>query len=181
MKKSLTLCLVGVAMAATLSLVVAGNLKRTPAATAPTRVISMSEAKLVYVTSYTGVAHIIHIPQRQERHARASVRERDEPEITDSQDEPVTPRHRSAPRWPLHSETPPPLQRRAVLSGPPPLADGPSPIRPLPRFDAKTSDAEKFSSPDHPASAPADIAPPAVGNTPPADLAPASDRPDPAK
>jgi hypothetical protein len=183
MKKSLTLGLAGVAMAATLSLVVAGNLNRTPPATASTRVISVSEAKLVYASSYAGVAHIIHISQREERHARASVPERDEQEIIPNRDELVTPRHRIAPRWPSPSEapSPPPLQRRAVLSAPPPLADGPSPIRPLRRFGAKTSDADKFSSPDHPASAPADMAPPPVVNTPSADLAPASDQPDPAK
>jgi hypothetical protein len=182
MKKSLTLCLAGVAMAATLSLVVAGNLKRTPPATAPTRVISVREAKLVYASSYAGVAHIIHIPQREERHARASVPERDEQEIIPNRDELVTPRHRIAPRWPSRSEAPPPpLQRRAVLSAPPPLAEGPTPIRPLPRFGAKTSDAGKFSSPDHPAGAPADMAPPPVVNTPSADLVPASDQPVPVK
>jgi hypothetical protein len=162
-------------MAATLSLVAAGNYKRAPAAAAPARVIAAREPKLVYASSYAGVAHIIHIPQREERHARASaslsVSERDEPKITDNQGEPVTPRHRSAPRWPLRSEAPlpSPLQRRAVLSTPPLLAAGPSPIRPLPRLGAKSSDADKFSSPDHPAS------------TPTADLTRASDQPDPAK
>jgi hypothetical protein len=187
MKTSLTICVVGVAMAATLSFVAAGNYKRTPvAATTRTRVTPLSEPQPVFASSYTGVAHIIHIPQREARRARASasprVSERDEPEITDNQDEPVMPRHRSAPRWPLRSETPPPpLQRRAVLSAPPPLADGPSPIRPLPRFGGKTSDADKFSSPDYPASAPANMAPPPVGNTPSADLAPLSDQPEPAK
>jgi hypothetical protein len=195
-KTSLTICVVGVAMAATLSFVAAGNYKRTPvAARTQTRVTAVREPRLVFASSYTGVAHIIHIPQRDERRARASVSERDEPEITANRYEPVKPRHRSAPRWPLQSETPPPppppLQRRAVLSAPPPLADGPSPIRPLPRigaksydaksYDAKTSDADKFSSPDHPSGAPADIAPPLAENTPSADLAPASDQPDMAK
>ena len=174
MKTSLTLCLAGVAMAATLSLVAAGNLNRAPAATAPTRVIQVREVKIVYASSYAGVAHIIHVPQheeRQERQVRASVPERDEQEIIPNRDELVTPRHRSAPRWPLRSEAPPqpPLQRRAVLSVPPPLADGPSPIRPLPRLGAKTSDADKFSSPDH------------AAGTPTADLAPASNQPDPTK
>jgi hypothetical protein len=195
MKTSLTICVVGVAMAATLSFVAAGNHKRTPVAATPQmRVTPLSEPQLVFASSYTGVAHIIHIPQRDERRARASVSERDEPEITDNQYETVKPRRRSAPRWPLLSETPPPavppLQRRAVLSAPP-LADGPSPIRPLPRigaknydaknYDTKTSDADKFSSPDHPSGAPAAIAPPPVENPPAADLEPASEQPDIAK
>jgi hypothetical protein len=183
-KTSLTICVVGVAMAATLSFVAAGNYKRTPVTATPqTRAPVAREPRLVFASSYTGVAHIIHIPQRDERRARASVSERDEPEITADRYDPVKPRHRSAPRWPLQSETPPPppLQRRAVLSAPPPLADGPSPIRPLPRIGAKTSDADKFSSPDHPSSVPADIAPPLAENTPSADLAPASDQPDMAK
>jgi hypothetical protein len=183
-KTSLTICVVGVAMAATLSFVAAGNYKRTPvAARTQTRVTAVSEPRLVFASSYTGVAHIIHIPQHNEHHARASVSERDEPEITANRYEPVKPRHRSAPRWPLQSETPPPppLQRRAVLSAPPPLADGPSPIRPLPRIGVKTSDADKFSSPDHPSSVPTDIALPPAENTPSAGLAPASDQPDMAK
>jgi hypothetical protein len=186
MKTSLTLCLAGVAMAATLSLVAASNYNRAPTASAPARVIQVREVKLVSASSYAGVAHIIHIPQYEERHARASaglsVSERDEPTDTYNHDEPILPRHRSAPRWPSRSEMPPPpaLQRRAVLSGPPPLADGPTPIRPLPRLGAKSSDADKFSSPDRTASAPPDLAPLPAGNTPAA-LTPVSDQPDSAK
>jgi len=150
MKMPLTICLAGVAMTATLSLVAAGNYKRTPAPAAHRQVMPVREPTLVYASSYAGIARIIHVPQHEERHARASVPERDEQKIIPNRDEPVAPRHRSAPRWPLRSEEPPPppLQRRAFLSPPRPLADGPSPIRPLPRLGAKNSEADKFSSPD---------------------------------
>ena len=163
----LTICLAGVAMMATLSLVAAGNHKPAPAA--DRQVMPVREPNLVYASSYAGIAHIIHVPEHGERHARASVPERDEQKIIPNRDEPGAPRHRNAPRWPLRSEEPPPLQRRVVLSTPRPLADGPSPIRPLPRLGAKNSQADKFSSPDYPAGAAA------------ADLAPSSDQPKPTK
>jgi hypothetical protein len=86
------------------------------------------------------VARIIHVPQRGER-ANARVRE---PEVVDNDEvEPITrpvPRKRAAPRWPRQSlapAVPAPAPRRTVLSAPPARAEGPSPIRPTPRFGAK--------------------------------------------
>lgn len=57
------------------------------------------------------------------------------------------------PRWKLRGESPPPPPsgpRRAVLSAPP-SADGPSPLKPTPRFDAKAEKGQKFAAPGEPA------------------------------
>lgn len=60
------------------------------------------------------------------------------------------------PRWKLRSESPPPPPpppgpRRAVLSAPPPSAEGPTPLRPTPRFDTKAEKGQKFAAPVEPA------------------------------
>jgi len=68
----------------------------------------------------------------------------------------VLPPARTSPRWTPRSETPRPQPRsdappsggrRAVLSAPPPPPEGPSPIRPIPRFGQKVDSGEKFAAP----------------------------------
>ena len=59
----------------------------------------------------------------------------------------------------------PPSPRRAVLSAPPLPAEGPSPIRPTPKFGAKADAGEKFAAPRIPEIT-ADTPPP--GYSPPA-------------
>jgi hypothetical protein len=121
-----------------------------------------------------GGPHIIHVPQADEPYQRvnsrpASINRRDEPQATidDDDDEPalaprrrvapapqlksdIAPRSR-APRWQLRSDEPPPNSqqslRRPILSAPPPAAEGPTPIRPTPRFNTKADPAEKFAPP----------------------------------
>ena len=76
------------------------------------------------------------------------------------------PHVRTVSRATLRSEAPPPPPpaplgpRRAVLSAPPPRAEGLSPIYPTPRFDAKATAAEKFERPSQTEAAA--IPPPAV-------------------
>ena len=59
----------------------------------------------------------------------------------------------------------PPSPRRAVLSAPPLPAEGPSPIRPIPKFGVKAEAGEKFAAPRVPEIT-ADTPPP--GYSPPA-------------
>jgi hypothetical protein len=166
MKQAVTIALAGAALAATLSLVAAGSFKRDSVAKAaqpaPRRVIAREDASnFVYTSTYAGVAHIIHVPQRDER---ASVNDDDESEPTNQDyQQPVQrlPR-RTAPRWSFQPDTPspsPPAAPRAVLSAPPPLADGPSPIRPLPRLGSKIDQTDKFDAPDHTTAPPAEPLP----------------------
>lgn len=151
----------------------------------------------LYAQNYERGARIIHVPQPGDRNERANVRasvsERDDPALAnDDDDEEAAPpprrRINPAPRWPSQrNEAPPPQRRsdapplrrsdappppppgprRAVLSAPPPPAEGPTPIRPTPRFDAKADSGEKFDPPRDPAVTP----PPPAGYTPP-DLLP---------
>jgi len=160
MKKAFTIAVAGAALAATLSLVAAGSFKREPAARAaqPTARKSIERDNVpdfAYASTYTGVAHIIHIPQGDER---ASVND-DEPEITGRDYQRPTQQlpRRTAPRWPSHADepSPPPVTRRTVLSAPPPLAEGPTPIRPLPRIGSKIDQTDKFDLPDQGAAPPA--------------------------
>ncbi len=177
MKKVLTIGLAGVALAATLSLVPADSLKRgqttaadaLPAAEILTTVRSMgldpigdplrrghyyvlhaydprgievrvvADAQLgdivsvraagalnsVYAPRYQRGPRIIHIPQRDEL---ANTGGRDLPAADSDDDEPVKPvaRHRTAS----------------------PLADGPTPIRPTPRFNARANEKAKAGAPD---------------------------------
>jgi hypothetical protein len=170
MKQAFTIGLACVGLAATLSLVAAGSFRREPVAMATQPVARKTIARdyadeFVYASTYTGVAHIIHIPQRGERD-QANVNDDDEPELTGRDyQRPVQqlPR-RNAPRWPLHADEPsppPPVMRRAVLSAPS-LPEGPSPIRPLPRFGSKIDQSEKFDAPDRAAPPPAEAIPPAA-------------------
>jgi hypothetical protein len=161
MKKAFTITLVGAGLAATLSLVAAGSFKRESVVRAtqpvPGEVAARADTPdLVYASTYTGVAHIIHVPQRAER---VSVNDGDEPELIERDYQRPVQRlpRRTAPRWSFQADVPPPpppATRRAVLSGPPPLADGLSPIRPLPRLGSKVDQADKFDAPDHAAGPP---------------------------
>lgn len=166
MKQAVTIALVGAGLAATLSLVAAGSFKRESVAKAAQpaarKTIERDYATdIVYASTYTGVAHIIHVPQRDER---ASVNDDDEPELTGRDYQRPVQRlpRRTAPRWSFQADTPPPpppVARRAVLSAPPPFADGPSPVRPLPRLGSKIDQADKFDAPDQAAAPPAENIP----------------------
>ena len=130
MKKAVTIGLAGVTLAATLSLVAAGSLQRRPGV-APD-VLSNTDAP-----SYVRGPRIIRIP---------------EPEPA-SLDDDVTP-PRSLARRPEHRSdappAPPPAPRRDALSAPPSLFDGPTPIRPTPRFKVKADSAAANSPPAAP-------------------------------
>jgi hypothetical protein len=158
------------------------------------------------VPQYYRGPRIINIPQPGERtegantraneraNYRASVNERDAPDLInddDLEEQPrrrVTPAPRAAtPRWQTRSETPPPPPqqqrrsdappppppgpRRALLSAPSP-SDGPTPIRPTPRYNSKADGskadaAEKFATPRDIAASPP---PPPIGYSPPSAL-----------
>jgi hypothetical protein len=156
MKKALTISLAAAAMAATLSLVAAGSFKRGEATGSNGDSASAEPVRApgnAYAQNFVGVARIIHVPQPGERDERASLNDRDQPDATGNDDDtPVTspPRRRTQPRWPPRSEAPPPPPgpRRAVLSAPPPAAEGPTPIRPTPRFGSKIDPSDKFNAPD---------------------------------
>jgi len=148
-------------------------------------ILSIAPARALnttYVPNYQRGPRIIHVPQAG---ARASVNDRDEPAISnDNDDEEIapaprrrimpqrqknTPPHPRTPRWQPRSAAPPPPPaiRRTVLSAPPPPAEGPTPIRPTPSFNSKADPADKFGQPrDAGSSAP----PPPVGYTPPTAL-----------
>ncbi len=80
-----------------------------------------------------------------------------------------------APRWKLRTEAPPPPPpppsgpKRAVLSAPPPGAEGPTPIRPTPSFEAKAETATRFAPPSEPAGPLPEAEPPLppLGYSPP--------------
>lgn len=140
---------------------------------------------------------IIHVPQAGERderiNNRASPSNYDEPAATTDDDDEeeaapaprrrVAPPSRATPRWPPRNDAtplppqrrsdapppPPPGPRRAILSAPPPPAEGPTPIRPTPRFGAKAEPADKFAAPRDPAITPGSSPP---GYTPPSALPP---------
>jgi hypothetical protein len=148
-----------------------------------------------YMLDYERGPRIIQVPQSNERSrpvARASVQRRPEPAVTEDDEEEeyvappprprvVAPKPRTAapppertPRWKLRSDTPsappPPGPRRAVLSAPP-QGEGPTPLRPTPRFDNKAADpGEKFASPRAPAAPAAVVSEtqPPLGYSPPA-------------
>jgi hypothetical protein len=114
-------------------------------------ILSVAPATNGALLNYQRGPHIIHVPQ-----AEASVNDRDDeapaparrrvaPAVQKQDDEPPRPR---APRWQPRSEAPPQQeQRRAVLSAVPPLAEGPTPVRPIPRINSKADTADKFSQP----------------------------------
>jgi hypothetical protein len=85
---------------------------------------------------------------------------------------------KKTPRWKSRSDAPPPPPpaplgpRRAVLSAPPPRAEGLSPIYPTPRFETNAKPAEKIERPSQTEAAaglpPAVTAPPLPDELPPA-------------
>ncbi len=144
---------------------------------APARALSPA-----YALRYEHGPRIIHVPQPGERDDRASVDERDQPAVSNDDDEEQVappPRRRMAPPPQQRSNAPPKRQsdapppppgpRRNVLSAPPPSAEGPTPIRPLPRFNSNADGGDKFGPPRDPAVT-SNTPPP--GYTPPAALPP---------
>lgn len=172
MKKSFTIALVGAALAVTLSLVAAGSFQRElearAAQPAARKTIERDyAADFVYASTYTGVAHIIHVPQQGERdQANVNNDDDDTPELSGRDNQPPIQRlpRRTEPRWPSNTDASPPpsVTRRAVLSAPPPLADGPTPVRPLPRIGSSINQPDKFDPPDRAAPPPAEDTPPAA-------------------
>jgi hypothetical protein len=76
-----------------------------------------------------------------------------------------------APRWKMRNENPPASgPKRAVLSAPPLGAEGPTPIRPTPRFEVDAEGAARFASPIEAAPQISDPEPPLppLGYSPPA-------------
>jgi hypothetical protein len=118
-----------------------------------------------YGPRYERGPRIIHVPQPDDVRARdndrASVNPRDEPALSNDDDEDEVappPRRRVTPQQQRPSDPPsqrrsdappppPPSQRRTVLSAPPPPAEGPTPVRPTPRFNSNAERADKFGSP----------------------------------
>ena len=152
-------------------------------------VTPVATALTLYAPQYQRGPRIIHVPQPGERQAdtndgaddRTDTNERDEPALsTCNDDEDIAPPPRprlekpkpraraTHPRWKLRSDVPPPPPpgpSRAVLSAPPPSAEGPTPIYPTPRFDSKADATEKFVVPRGNAVTPGE---PPRGYTPPA-------------
>jgi hypothetical protein len=109
---------------------------------------------------YDAGMRIIHVPQPGEPAANYLVGKGETAAIIDDQIEIAAPPKRkwiAAPAPPRPRRILPPAAaglRRAVLSAPPPAAEGPTPIRPLPRWRS----SEKFTIPPEaaPAAAPAE-------------------------
>ncbi|MEP7031459.1 MAG: hypothetical protein ABI830_11050, partial [Pseudolabrys sp.] len=126
--------------------------------------------------NYVRGPRIIHVPQSGDE--RASVNTRNEPEYTDEDGNEAAPQPRrrgaprvaprTTPRWGMHNEKAPlPAEpRHTVLA--PPLADGPTPVKPTPRFGpkaaVKTDAGEKFGPPRPISSSPP---PPPISYKPP--------------
>ena len=138
----------------------AAQARVTPVHVAPVHVPSVDGAQahvapthltpIQVVPASTGIALIIHVPQRREYDRYTDIDRRDAPAVFEpADDDPLPPpRYRSKPRWPLHAdEPPPPVPRSTVLSAPPPFADGPTPIRPTPRFVRKIDTSREAIGP----------------------------------
>jgi hypothetical protein len=159
----------------------AGSFKNEPATAAYASANGLCEIDEAQVApaapqAYLRGPRIIQVPQTA---ALARVNNRDEPNATNDDDDdevaapaprrrlapsplvkdnpPLRPR---APRWQPRSDVAPkPADpRRVVLSVPPPQAQGPTPIRPIPKLGAKSEPVEKFAQPgDTNAPPPADL------------------------
>lgn len=142
-------------------------------------VISVTPASLVTPQGpgTVGGARIIHVPGPDEE--KASLEPSDDPDAEEAvPDEPTpparpalrprahkkpAPRREQAVRRPFTSAPPPPAEHRAVLSAPPPATDdGPTPIRPTPRFSGEPQTGS-FAAP-----VPAIVTPPPSPAPPPA-------------
>jgi len=118
----------------------------------------------------TGGPRIIQVPQPNDQYAAASRRQTASVDRADDDVEELPPR-RAEPRFPPRSEKPAPVTPpRKVLSAVKPIHDGPTPIRPLPRYDPKAEQGEKFGPPGT-------ISPgtPAPAVLPQADITPAAE------
>jgi len=144
-------------------------------------ILSVAPARALnsaYAPRYDRSPRIIHVPQPGVRDDRASANGRGEPALSnDDDDEEIAPppRRRVPPKPQLRSDeprrkpfsAPPSPQRRSDAPPPPPPAEGPTPVRPTPRFNSKAEQTEKFSPPRDPA---VTSSTPPVGYTPPAGL-----------
>lgn len=154
MKRALTIAIVAVCFAAPLSFVAAGS--REPERTRPTAFISE------YVNPYSAAPRIIHVPDAHERASldrsdwphddsanlrarqaplRTAPLHRPQPVVEHAKPhrtiEPKRAQHRRPYSTSARDVPPPaPVEHRAILSAPPPPLDGPTPIRPTPRFGA---------------------------------------------
>jgi len=144
-------------------------------------IISVTPASLVTPQGpgTVGGARIIHVPGPGEE--KASLEPSDDPDAEEAApEEPVRPprpavrprahkkpdaRHEQTVRRPFTSAPPPPAEHRTVLSAPPPAAvDGPTPIRPTPRFGEAQSGS--FAAPIPAIVTPPPPAPPAAPPAP---------------
>lgn len=111
-------------------------------------IVSVSPARAlnnIYAPRYEHAPRIIHVPQRGESDEHTGSLDRHPPDAAgyDDDERAVAPaRHRATSRVPL--------------------ADGPTPIRPTPRFDAKAHDPDKASAPDNADKPPPDNDPAAM-------------------
>jgi hypothetical protein len=161
-------------------------------------------AAIPTIPSYYRGPRIIHVPQPDDARASrtSNVPDEDDEAVAPPPRRRVAAPVRTTPRWPPRREAmplpkpprqiantksrivdapvrpapQPPGPRRAVLSAPPPPAEGPTPIRPTPKFEtklgARAEAGEKFAAPRQPAVT-EDTPPP--GYTPPAGLPDADD------
>jgi len=169
MRNAWTIAVIGAAVAVAASFV--SGSKREAVAQAET----MPAYQIVTVPptpQYERGPRIIHVPQPGDE--RADVNERYEPNVTNDvdTDEPApppkprraTPKPTTKPRAEIATKPqrradapPPPLgPQRAILSAPPPaLAEGPTPIRPTPRYRSNAEPVDKFAAPSEPPVTPA--------------------------
>ena len=146
----------------------AGSFKHEPATAAASRgngpcAVDEVEVAPAVPPAYLRGPRIIQVPLNA---ALASVNDRDEPNATNDDDDVAAPPSRRrlapsphvkdnpplrprAPRWqPRTDVAPKPADPpRVVLSAPPPQAQGPTPIRPIPKLGAKSDPVEKFAQP----------------------------------
>jgi len=142
-------------------------------------ILSVAPAINATVTPpYDRSPRIIHVPQAGERDESALPDDGDEPAAgngDDAVEQPAPPpRRRVTPKPQRRSDvpqprrrfsaSPPPAQKRAVLSAPP-MDTSLTPIRPTPRFKLPLETGEKFVPPKDPMLGPSE---PPVGYTPPA-------------
>jgi hypothetical protein len=127
-----------------------------------------------YTPRYERGARIIQVPQAGERDEPAATNDDAAEEVAPPAPRRVTPRPKPrseaspvAKRRSAAPLPPPPGSRRYILSAPPPPpAEGPSSIRPTPRFNSKTEPVERFGSPGNltisPSTPPPGYSPPAA-------------------
>ncbi|MCK9917333.1 hypothetical protein MXD81_50160 [Microbacteriaceae bacterium K1510] len=166
MKRVLTIGIAGAALAATLSVAAQGE---EPSLT------HVAQAG-AYAPRYDFGPRIIHVPQADEEDAADAPNMRVMPDEDDDADETAPPPGRQSaprPRPQTNSDAPPvprrkpytvarpertaPVERRTVLSAP--IHDGPTPVRPTPRYVKETG--AKFEPSPPPGYAPPSNLPPA--------------------